>query len=156
MATNFEEHLENNDETNKAVISSTENTIETPSNSGGSERNVITINLRSQNNDWREAMEEDDNDNDDTTDSEDDEYTNRMFQSGRVVVSHLPNTVNVTRVPASIDLVQKRREELARRREEVRNMDRSQLERPKTSGKRKFEERMTLQEATAATRKVYH
>ena len=131
-----------NDIANAAVDKNEEQ--EATSTSGGSGRNVITINLRSQNNDWRGGMDDHD---DDSTDSEEDEYTARMFQSGRVMVTQLPDTVNVTRIPASKDLVQKRREELARRRQEVRNMDRSQLDRAKTTGKRKFEERMTLQEA---------
>ena len=59
----------------------------------------------------------------------------------------MPDTVSVTRVPGGEDVVKKRKEELARRREEVRKMDRSQQDRGKTGGKRKFEERMTLQEA---------
>ena len=145
METNSEDaaKFESFNDIAKTALDKNDREQEATSSSGACERNVITINLRSQNNDWRGAMDDQD---DDSTDSEDDEYTARMFQSGRVMVTQLPDTVNVTRIPASKDLVQKRREELARRREEVRNMDRSQLDRGKTGGKRKFEERMTLQE----------
>ena len=106
-------------------------------------KNMVTISVRNQNHDWRQVTYDDDDDED----SEDDEYTARMFQSGRVMVTQLPDTVNVTRVPVGEDVIKKRKEEIARRREEIRNMDRSQQDRGKTGGKRKFEERMTLQEA---------
>ena len=105
-------------------------------------KNMVTISVRNQNHDWRQVTYDDDDD-----DSEDDDYTARMFQSGRVMVTQLPDTVNVTRVPVGEDVIKKRKEEIARRREEIRNMDRSQQDRGKTGGKRKFEERMTLQEA---------
>ena len=146
MATNSEdaEQFESFNDLANSAVDKNEEQEATSTSTGGNGRNVITINLRSQNNDWRGGMDDHD---DDSTDSEEDEYTARMFQSGRVMVTQLPDTVNVTRIPASKDLVQKRRELLARRREEVRNMDRSQLDRAKTTGKRKFEERMTLQEA---------
>merc|ERR1711892_252470 len=102
-------------------------------------KNMVTISVRNHNHDWRQVTYDDD--------SEDDDYTARMFQSGRVMVTQLPDTVNVTRVLVGEDVIKKRKEEIARRREEIRNMDRSQQDRGKTGGKRKFEERMTLQEA---------
>ena len=107
------------------------------------EKKMITVSLRNHNNDWREVTY----DPEDDSDSDDDDYAMEMFKSGRVVVTQLPDTINVTRVPGGEDVVKKRKEELARRREEVRKMDRSQQDRGKTGGKRKFEERMTLQEA---------
>merc|ERR1712050_492867 len=93
---NTEQFESFNDIANSAVDKNEEQ--EATSASGGSGRNVITINLRSQNNDWRGGMDDHD---DDSTDSEEDEYTARMFQSGRVMVTQLPDTVNVTRIPAS-------------------------------------------------------
>eukprot|EP00090_Calanus_glacialis_P019140 TRINITY_DN29481_c0_g1_i3.p1 TRINITY_DN29481_c0_g1~~TRINITY_DN29481_c0_g1_i3.p1 ORF type:complete len:169 (-),score=59.92 TRINITY_DN29481_c0_g1_i3:11-517(-) len=107
------------------------------------EKKVITVSLRNHNNDWREVTY----DPEDDSDTDDDDYAMEMFKSGRVVVTQLPDTVSVTRVPGGEDVIKKRKEELARRREEVRKMDRSQQDRGKTGGKRKFEERMTLQEA---------
>ena len=101
------------------------------------EKKMVTVSLRNHNNDWREV----------TYDPDDDDYTMEMFKSGRVVVTQLPDTINVTRVQGGEDVAKKRKEELARRREEVRKMDKSQQDRGKTGGKRKFEERMTLQEA---------
>jgi len=123
-----------------------------------------------QKSDWREVTLDDPDD--DTTDTEDEDDTmetrkflymlqngkkknvkpknnmvNVRWKSGRVEVSQLPDAIKVTRVPAGEDVIRKQQDELARRREEVRRMDRSHQDRAHTGGKRKFEERMTLTEA---------
>ena len=62
----------------------------------------------------------------------------------------MPDTIKVTRVPAGEDAIRKQQEELNRRREEVRMMNRNHQDRAHIGGKRKFEERMTLTEAKLA------
>eukprot|EP00092_Neocalanus_flemingeri_P027501 GFUD01029834.1.p1 GENE.GFUD01029834.1~~GFUD01029834.1.p1 ORF type:complete len:262 (+),score=97.05 GFUD01029834.1:91-876(+) len=123
-----------------------------------------------QKSDWRDVTLDDPDDDTSDTDDEDDTMETRKFlymlqnakkktvqtkrnmvnvrwKSGRVEVSQLPDSIKVTRVPAGEDAIRKQQDELARRREEVRSMDRSRQDRGHTGGKRKFEERMTLTEA---------
>ena len=74
---------------------------------------------------------------------------NVKWVNGKMVISNIPDTLKVTRVPPGDDAVRKHQEELARRRVEMRKM-RSESTREggqQLGGKRKFEERMTLTEA---------
>ena len=121
--------------------------------------------------DWRDVTLDDPNDDTSDTEDEDDTMETRKFlymlqnakkkntsqpksnlvnvkwKSGRVEITSIPNTLRVTRVPAGEESIRLQQEELARRREEVRRMDRSHQERGQVGGKRKFEDRMTLTEA---------
>lgn len=120
---------------------------------------------------WRDVTLDDPNDDTSDTEDEDDTMETRKFlymlqnakkkntpqpknnmvnvkwKSGRVEISNIPHTLKVTRVPAGEEAIRLQQEELARRREEVRRMDRSHQERGQVGGKRKFEDRMTLTEA---------
>merc|ERR1712109_282441 len=107
-----------------------QNKRETPTRSQQPEndaRKMITINVRSEF-DWRQAAAEESD-----TDDEEDEYTAEMFRSGRVVVSQLPPHISVTKVPVA--------------EAEINRMNQGKQEKVQVSGKRKFEERMTVQEA---------
>merc|ERR1711915_1045148 len=104
-------------------------------------RKMITINVRSEF-DWRQAAAEESD-----TDDEEDEYTAEMFSSGRVDVSQLPLHISVTKVPVAEAEINRRKQELERRRMQVRRMNQGKQEKVQVSGKRKFEERMTVQEA---------
>jgi len=124
----------------------------------------------SQKSDWREVtLDDPDYDTSETEDEDDTTETKKFlymlqngkkkgaqpksnmvnvrWKSGRVEVSQLPDSIKVTRVPAGEDVIRKQQDELARRREEVKRMNRSGQERGHAGGKRKFEERMTLTEA---------
>jgi len=121
--------------------------------------------------DWRDVTLDDPNDDTSDTEDEDDTMETRKFlymlqnakkkntsqpkknmvnvkwKSGRVEISNIPDTLRVTRVPAGEEAIRLQQEELARRREEVRRLNRSHQERGQVGGKRKFEDRMTLTEA---------
>ena len=122
---------------------------------------------------WRDVALDDPDDDTSDTDDEDDTIETRKFlfmlqnakkknsqpknnmvnvkwRSGKVEMTQVPDTIKVTRVPAGEDAIRKQQEELNRRREEVRKMNRNHQDRGHIGGKRKFEERMTLTEAKLA------
>jgi len=123
--------------------------------------------------DWREVTLDDPDDDTSDTDDEDDTTETRKFlymlqtakkkntqpknnlvnvkwKSGHVHMTHLPDTIKVTRVPAGKEAIRKQKEEMARRKEQVRLLVRNNQERGNIGGKRKFEDRMTLTEAKLA------
>merc|ERR1719291_1124797 len=114
---------------------------------------------------WRDESINDDSDEDeDDTDGEDDddyedeeaaeEWLKRYYMRQRglpEVLATLPNTIKVSLVPEieedRVRREQKQRDELAKRREEYRKKMASQSQKSQEKGKRKFGDRMTLEEA---------